>query len=97
MAYLTKARAAAKRTGYDSRALEFSDDGVHKLMIYDDEGRLRRFGRVGYGDFIIHSMAGAQSVADSKRKRFRKSHMAIKGDWKDDKYSPNWLAINILW
>lgn len=94
---MAKARAAAKRTGYDSRALEFSDDGVHKLMIYDDEGRLRRFGRVGYGDFIIHSMTGAQSVADSKRRRFRKSHMAIKGDWKDDKYSPNWLAINILW
>lgn len=96
-AYLDAAKAAAKKTGYDPRALEFSDDDEHKLMIYDDAGRVRRFGRVGYGDFIIHSKSGAQSVADQKRARFRKSHMAIKGDWKKDKFSPNWLAINILW
>ena len=95
--YLDTAKAAAKRTGYDPRALEFSDDDEHKLMIYDDKGAVKRFGRVGYGDFIIHSMSGAQSVADSKRERFRKSHMKIKGDWKNDKFSPNWLAINILW
>jgi hypothetical protein len=95
--YLDAAKAAAKKTGYDPRALEFSDDDEHKLMIYNDEGKVRRFGRVGYGDFIIHSMAGAQSVADKKRDRFRKSHMAMGGDWKKDKYSPNWLAINILW
>jgi len=94
--YLDAAKAAAKKNGYDPRALEFSDNDIHKLMIYDDFGKAHRFGRVGYGDFIIWSRVDPPK-APSKRSTFRKSHEAIKGDWKKDKYSPNNLAINILW
>jgi hypothetical protein len=95
-AYLNKAKAAAKKAGYDPRAVEFSDNDVHKLMIHDDFGKVSRFGRVGYGDFHIWSKV-EPAKAPSKRATFRKSHEAIKGDWKKDKYSPNNLAINILW
>ncbi len=94
--YLKKARLAAKKAGYDERALEFSDDGVHKLMIYDDEGKVSRFGRVGYGDFIIWTKVKPE-IASKKRDTFHKSHSKIKGDWKNDKFSPNNLALRILW
>ena len=95
-AYLKKARAAAKKEGYDSRALEFADDGVHKLMIYDDTGKVSKFGRVGYGDFIIWSKVDPK-IAPKKRDVFHKSHSKIKGDWKNNKFSPNMLALKILW
>jgi hypothetical protein len=94
--YLRKAREVANREGYDGRALEFSDNGKNKLMIYDDEGKPRHFGRVGYGDYIIYS-ATDKALADKKRNTFQKSHSKIKGDWKNDKFSPNMLALKINW
>jgi hypothetical protein len=94
--YLDTAKAAAKKAGYDPRALEFSDNDTHKLMIHDNFGKAHRFGRVGYGDFHIWSKVDPPK-APKKRDTFRKSHEAIKGDWKKDKFSPNNLAINILW
>lgn len=94
--YLRKAREVANREGYDGRALQFSDNGVNKLMIYDDEGKPRHFGRVGYGDYIIYS-ATDKELAEKKRNTFHKSHSKIKGDWKNDKFSPNMLALKINW
>jgi len=94
--YLRKARAVANREGYDGRALEFSDNDKNKLMIYDDEGKPSRFGRVGYGDYIIYS-ATDKKLAEKKRNTFQKSHSKIKGDWRNDKFSPNMLALKINW
>lgn len=94
--YLRKARAAANREGYDGRALEFSDNGKNKLMIYDDEGKAHHFGRVGYGDYIIYSNMD-KALAEKKRNTFHKSHSNIKGDWMNDKFSPNMLALKINW
>ncbi len=100
--YLKTARAAARRTRYDPMALDFSNDDVHKLMITAPDGRVVRFGRVGYGDFLLWSALEAagrapRGKASEKRTTFRKSHMAMGGSWRDDRYSPNWLAIRILW
>ena len=90
------ARVTANKKGYDSRALEFANDGIHKLMIYDDKGNVRKFGRVGYGDFILWS-AKSPTIAQTKRKGYIARATKIKGDWKRDKFSPNNLAISILW
>jgi hypothetical protein len=100
--YLQIVRDIATEQGYDGRALEFSDNDEHKLMIYDDNGTPRRFGRVGYGDFIIWSIKESRGdvpkgFAEQKRRVFNKSHSKIKGDWKSDKFSPNNLALKILW
>jgi len=95
-AYLKAARAAAKANGYDPRALEFSDDGKAKFMIYDDQGKLHRFGRVGYMDFILYSHIDKEG-AKKKRKAYLARASKIKGNWKDDKFSPNNLAMKILW
>lgn len=95
-AYLRKARAAAKKAGYDGRAVEFADDNKHKLMIYDDKGTPVRFGAVANKDFIIYS-ATDKANADKKRKAYLARATKIKGDWKANKFSPNNLAISVLW
>jgi hypothetical protein len=100
-AYLRAVRTAAKKAGYDPAAVQFADDAEHKLMIHAD-GRTSKFGRVGYGDFTIWKRLEKSGDADKgtaaqKRRVFHKSHKAIPGDWAADKYSPNSLALAILW
>jgi hypothetical protein len=100
--YLKIAREFAKENGYDERALEFSDEGNHKLMIYDDEGRKRHFGAVLYNDYILWSKQEAlgkvkKGYADEKRNAYIARARKIKGDWKKDKFSPNSLSLGITW
>lgn len=100
--YLEVVREIADEEGYDGRALEFADDDEHKLMIYDDEGHVHKFGRVGYDDYILWSKKEAigkapRGYAEQKRRVFNRSHSKLPGDWKKDKFSPNNLALKILW
>jgi hypothetical protein len=95
--YLKKAKLAAKKRGYNPKLLTFANNSVHKLE-YDGV----KFGRVGYGDFIIwthNEKRGVVSPGYAKMKRnvFTRSHSAIKGSWKNNLKSPNNLAIHILW
>jgi hypothetical protein len=94
--YLKKARAAANKAGYDGRALEFANDGEHKLMIYDDKGNAIKFGKAGMMDFILWKHSNP-SVAKARRENYLKRSGAIKGDWKDNKFSANNLARRIIW
>lgn len=53
-------------------------------------GKLVHFGQMGYEDFTKHK--------DKKRRAsYLRRASKIKGDWKADKFSPNNLAMNILW
>jgi len=99
--YLGIARKVAKREGYDPSALTVALDGVHKLTYKSPEG-IKHFGRVGYGDYIIYCWLERNNeipkgFADVKRNVFRKSHSRMSEIHKLGKYSPNELAINILW
>jgi hypothetical protein len=99
--YLTLARQKAKKEGLKGD-LEYADDGIHKLQIVDPEGRLRRFGRKGYNDYLlwkrIEILGGVpEGYADAKRNTFHRSHEKIKGNWRSDPYSPNNLALKVLW
>lgn len=95
--YLKKARAFARKAGYDPKKLKLSYDGVHKLSMTDNDGKEHLFGRAGYGDFIIWSKVRGAEFANKKRDTFIKSHSKIKGDWRANNYSPNNLALRILW
>lgn len=101
--YLQVAREQAEEAGYENfDELEFSMNGTHKLQIPNEDGKIIRFGRVGYGDYLIWSYLegkgeAPEGQAEKKRNTFRISHSKIKGNWKQNKYSPNNLAINILW
>lgn len=102
-AYLKEARRKAKSEGYSPSDLSFANNNVHKLEMKDPKtGKVSRFGRVGYKDFLMWSHLEKKGkvekgTADSKRKRFQVSHSAIKGDWKHNPFSPNRLALSVLW
>jgi hypothetical protein len=61
-----------------------------KFMIENPKGKMVHFGAKGYDDFTKHK-------DDTRRQNYLSRATKIKGDWKKDKYSPNNLAINILW
>ena len=61
-----------------------------KYMILNDDKKFIHFGQLGYEDFTEHHDLGRR---DACLRRATK----IKGDWKRDKFSPNNLAIHILW
>ena len=60
-----------------------------KYMIHDGHHFIH-FGQMGYEDYTKHK-------DDDRRKRYLARATKIKGDWKEDKYSPNNLSIHILW
>ena len=90
--FLRRAKAAARRTGYDPAKLELSTDGVHKLIYRSPEG-LKRFGSLNYGDFIYYSEF-EPAIANMKRQAYRARAGAIRDS---GKYSPNQLSLRILW
>jgi hypothetical protein len=100
--YLSRVRAKAKSEGYPYKLLGYADDDKHKFQIPNAEGKIIRFGRKGYGDFHIWSALEAsgkveKGYAENKRKVFHNSHNKIKGRWRSDLFSPNNLALKILW
>lgn len=95
--YLKIAREAARKAGYNPALLSLAHDGEHKLE-YDGV----KFGRKGYGDFIIYTLAEAKGeVPTGTAAKRRRSYLArsgnIRGDWEANPKSPNNLARKILW
>lgn len=61
-----------------------------KYMIQNPEGKWVHFGQMNYEDYTKHQ--------DKERQyKYLKRATNIKGDWKDDMYSPNNLSIHLLW
>ena len=91
--YLAMAKKFAKRAGYkDWDSLMYADDGEHKLVLAD-----QKFGNDDYGDFIKYILEDNLDEALKHRQRYLARATKIRGNWAKDMYSPNSLAINILW
>jgi hypothetical protein len=100
--YLRRIRAKAKQGGYDPKSITFSNDDIHKIMVARPDGKVSKAGRVGYGDFVLWTELEKRKVvpkgyATQKRKTFSVSHSALPGNWASDKYSPNNIALHLLW
>jgi hypothetical protein len=95
-AYLKTAKQFAKKAGYNPKHLTLAEDGKHKLSMKQPDGSNVFFGSVGNGDFILWSKQN-QMDGQKKRKAYLARATKIKGDWKDNKFSKNTLAISILW
>ena len=95
-AYLEKAKKKARALGLAADMLGFSSDDKHKLQIPNAEGKIVRFGAVGLGDYILYTLQ-KNPEAEKHRKSYLARATKIKGDWKKDEYSPNSLAIGVLW
>jgi len=62
-----------------------------KFMILDPtNNKYSHFGQMGYEDYTMHQ-------DDLRRSRYLKRATKIRGDWLQNRYSPNNLSINILW
>lgn len=94
--YLEAAKEAAKKKGLPENMLGFSSDDKHKLQMPNADGKIIRFGAVGLGDYILYTLS-KDAKADDHRRRYLARATKIKGDWKKDPFSPNNLAINVLW
>jgi len=100
--YLRAIWKKAEENGYDPRSIRLADDCKHKVEIITPTGEIVKFGRLGYGDFILYTYAesiGAvpKGTAEMKQRVFHASHEAIKGNWRSKKYSRNRLALSLLW
>ena len=80
---------AKKYLGDDVVIAESTRKGK-KFMVKTPEDKWVHFGALGYEDFTKHNDT-------ARRDRYLKRSTNIKGNWKDNKYSPNNLSINILW
>jgi len=61
-----------------------------KYAIKSPNGKIVNFGQMGYEDFTKHN--------DPVRKiKYLNRSGNIKGEWKDDPYSPNNLSRRLLW
>lgn len=94
--YLRRVRASAKKAGYNPKNVVFADDNKHKLMITTDDGKVVKFGSVGNGDLILHSHKSKEEGLKAQKAYLARA-TKIKGNWKDDKFSPNSLAISLIW
>jgi len=62
-----------------------------KYAIYDPiNKKLVHYGNINYEDFTKHQN-------EERRQNYLKRASNIRGSWRDNPYSPNNLAINLLW
>lgn len=61
-----------------------------KKYMIEHNGKLIHFGAMGYEDYTKHK-------DDNRRDNYLRRARNIKGNWGQNKYSPNNLAIHILW
>lgn len=61
-----------------------------KYMIQNPDGKWIHFGNINYSDYTRHK-------DEVRRIHYLQRSLNIQGDWKDDKYSSNNLALHLLW
>ena len=75
-----------------------STRSTKKYMIFDPyTNKFVHFGRMGYLDYTKYRQIYDSIIADSHRNRYLNRALNIKGDWRDDHYSSNFLSILLLW
>jgi hypothetical protein len=85
-----KAQQKAFKIYGDKAILYRSNTKTKKYAIKAPNGRIVNFGQMGYEDFLKH-----ENVA--RKMNYLNRSANIKGNWKNDPYSPNNLSRRILW
>jgi hypothetical protein len=90
--YSDPARVAKNAKEYfgDNTKIYISNKPTKKYMVEDPQGKWVHFGEMGYQDFTRH-------MDRSRQERYLKRALNIRGNWMDNMYSKNMLAINLLW
>ena len=75
-----------------------STRSTKKYMINNPHtNRFIHFGAMGYLDYTKYLQLYDKKTANLHRKRYLNRASNIKGDWKNDDYSANFLSILLLW
>lgn len=82
-------KRAFKLFGKDAKIYKSSKKDK-KYQILTPDGKWVHFGQMGYEDFTKHQ-------DPVRRENYLTRATKIKGKWKEDPYSPNNLAIKLLW
>ena len=86
-----KALANTKKYLGKNAALFPSDKSKYKYKVFNpNNNKFVYFGSMLYEDYTKHG-------SEIRKNNYIRRASNIKGNWKDDKYSPNNLAIHILW
>jgi len=90
--YSDPSRVYKNALDYFGRAVPIymSDKPNKKYMIRRLDGKYIHFGEMKFSDFT-------RTLDVSKKNAYIARASKIKGDWKNDLYSANNLAINLLW
>ena len=59
-------------------------------MVFDEQGKKIHFGSMLYQDYTKHK-------DKKRRKNYLKRASNIKGNWRQNPFSPNMLSIILLW
>jgi len=76
--------------GKNNYQLFISEHKDKKYVIVTPEGKWVNFGNIKYEDFTKHN-------DQTRRNSYLSRATKIRGNWKYNKYSPNNLAIHLLW
>ena len=83
--------------GEDVKLLQ-STRKTKKYMIFDPyNNKFVHFGQMGYLDYQKYKRLYDIKIANEHRTRYLKRALKIKGNWKDNPYSPNYLSMLLLW
>jgi len=74
----------------DDVDLYLSSSKNKKYMVFDEDGKKIHFGSLLYQDYTKHK-------DKKRRKSYLKRASKIKGNWKQNPFSPNMLSIVLLW
>ena len=96
--YLEAVKANAVKFGYPTWETIIFTKLPYKVQITRPDGKIIRFGRAGYNDFLIYkSLARKRKITmqEANRKRINFNKRMIVKD--DDLYTPRNLSRNLLW
>ena len=78
--------------------LKKSTRKTKKYMIFDpNNNKFIHFGQMGYKDFTKYIQIYDIKRANEHRIRYLRRALKIKGNWRDNQYSPNYLSLLLLW
>jgi len=71
--------------------IQLSNKADKKYMVLNpNTNKWIHFGQMGYEDYTKHH-------DEKRRENYLRRTANMRGDWKENKYSPNNLSRNILW
>ena len=69
-----------------------------KYMIFDPyNNKFIHFGAMGYLDYTKYRQLYDLKTADKHRTRYLNRALNIKGEWRNNPYSANYLSVLLLW